>query len=359
MNKISYFRKKIFMLKNFVKLILLSSIIISCKENNNSLPIEKMGATKPDSIGLVANIDGANIYDKDTLTLEKIGKLKYAEKANTINFHKNQTFIKINFKGKDAYISKKDVEIISPEIYKKSYFAKDCYCLLGSDKIRTINFPTPYDTIHFLFNNNQITMVQQILYYRTDKNVKEIQNDLKKLKYSTVYKYINKDNFYSSEIIDPNKKESFLDCYNSKTNYTIKENKPVLSSNYDDVVYELYFAQNLFNLDVCYAKGNYENFVKPLTNFDFKSQNLIIEQDKSQINKDVSIKLYEINTYKPIAYNKNYISFNYLREIKMIEKDGQKKYFAKINVLENEGSSLAGEYYIVLNEVAMFASISN
>lgn len=347
------------MIKNFFNLTLLSFIFISCKENNSSLTLKQTEVTKPRYIGLVVNIGGTSIYDGDTLVLKKIGKLKYAEKVDVVNFNKEQKFIKINSKGKKAYVTKNDIEVISSEVFKKSYFTKDCYCLLDSDKVKTINFPTPYDTIRFLFKNNKVAMVQQILYYRTDKNVKEIHNNIKKLKYSVVYKYVDKNNFYSCEVIDPNKSESFLDCYNSKTNYTIKGNKIISSVDYDNVVYELYFAQNLFNLDVCYAKNDDQNFVKPLANFDFKNQNLIIEQDKSQINKEETVHLYSIDTYKSVGYSKSYISFNYLREIKIVEKEGKKRYFAKVSVQESIDSEQQGEYYLDLKEVAMFASVSN
>ncbi|MEO8254019.1 MAG: hypothetical protein ABI554_06475 [Flavobacterium sp.] len=344
------------MLKNFINLILISCLLISCKENNTSLTVK---GTKSNKIGIVANVTGSNIYNEDTITSEKIGKLKYAEKIDVVNLNQTKNLLHIKFNGKDAYIVKKDIEIISTEVYKKSYFSKDCYCLLGSNKIKTINFPTKYDTIHFLFNNDKINMVQQILYYRSDNDNEEKKNkiDTKKLGYSAVYKYIDKNNFYSCQVIDPNKSESFLDCYSTKTNYTIKNNKTTLSHNYGNVVYELYFAENLFNLDVSYAKINYEDFVRPLNNFDFKSQNLIIEQDMSQINKNIPIQLYDVNTNKAIVYNKSFLSFNYLREIKIIEKKGKKKYMAKVNVLESIDSDLSGQYYIDLKEVAMFASI--
>ncbi|MFC0077360.1 hypothetical protein ACFFLS_09940 [Flavobacterium procerum] len=341
-----------------VNLVLISCLFISCKENNSSSSTKTAKVSEFGNTGIVSAISGTIIYSENSVESEKIGKLNYAEKVTIVNLNNDKKLLGINLNGKYGYVEKAAIEIISPEVNKKSYFTKDCYCLLKSNKIKTINFPTKFDTIHFLFNDDKINMVQQILYYRKGSDEKITPIDTTNLGYSTVYRYIDKNNNFTCQVIDPDKNERFLDCYNTRTNYKIRENKTTFTNSYDDVIFELYFAKNLFNLDVCYAKIDYPEFIDPLQSFDFKNQNLIIEQEISQINKNIPVRLYDINTSEPVAYNQCFLFFNYLRDIKIIEKNGKKRYFAKINIPENEDSALKGEFYIDLKEVAMFASIT-
>lgn len=343
------------MTKIFIYSIWIGFLLISCKENNTSFNAKQMEETKTAEIGIVSNIIGSNIYNEEALSSKKIGTLKYAEKISVINFDENQNLIKIKFKEKDAYILKSDIEIISSELYKKSYFTKDCYCLLGSDEIKTINFPTQYDTIHYFFKDNKIRLIKintycRPLYDSYKENEYDVKKSIAELGYLEEYYTINKNNFFDGDLFFE-KNKTYLSCYNKKSVFDVTDAEVKLSKFYS--VEEFNYAMNLFNIDLLYANIDFSDFVKPMPNFDYTKTEMLIEQDKMNVNKNSLIQLYTIDKFESVKYSQNYISFNYLREIK--KNNGT--YFAKINVLESLESNITGEYYIDLKAIKNFADI--
>lgn len=353
------FSNKKNMLKIYIRLICVGFLLSSCKEDNKASNVEQTEKNNAIKIGIVSNLDGAIIYSETDSLSRKIEYLKYATKINVLGYDKSKKRVKIKYKNKEVYLSKDDIEIISAEVYKKSYFTKDCYCILGLDRIQAINFPTQYDTIKYFFKDNKIRLIKESTYCRPPydsykENEYDVKKNIENLGYLEVNYTINKNTFFDGDLFFEEKK-TYLSCYSKKSVFDVTDKEVKLSKFYS--VEEFNYAINLFNIDLLFVKADILDFVKPMTNFDFTTTELLIEQDKMHININTRIKLYRIDNYKNISYNLNYISFNYLREIKIIKKDGKKRYFAKINVLESEDSNISGEYYIDLKEVANFASI--
>lgn len=341
------------MFKKGLFIIIISIGIISCsKQAENNI-----------SLGIVTNLKGVDLFSNADLSSKKLHHLNYASKIEIISFDTIKNSSKILYKNQELYASLRDVELLSQLENEKSYFTKDCYCLLGLKETKTINFPTRYDTIRYFIKNDKIRLIKEISCFQPSYEIyKQHDFDIDKENYDAespnLYSYftIDKNDYLIGNFfIDGNK--SYLECYNKKSTFEISKNASKLSKYRTPE--EFNYAIDLFNIDLLFVKIDNDSFIKPLSNFDYKKEAIYIEQSDLYLEKPSNIKLYSLNDFKSIVYSENAILFNYLRDFKIIKKDGKKRYFVKINVLENEGSNIAGEYYIDLKEVAMFASVQD
>ncbi|MFB9079040.1 hypothetical protein ACFFLS_09920 [Flavobacterium procerum] len=331
-------------------------MIISCRNKDSATEI----ATMP---GVAANLKGLDLFSTEDLSSGKTAHLNYASKIEIISIDTLADISKIRFKNQELYASAEDIEMLSKEENDKSYFTKDCYCLLGIEEVRTINFPTKFDTVHFYTKNNKIRLIKQIAGFHPSYEVYkmhdvEISREDSKVSVPNLYYYsvINKNNFFTGNSFIENNKP-YLECYNKKTTYEVTTNSSKLLKYY--VPEGFNYAIHLFNTDLLYAKIDSSNFVKPLENFNYKNERIYIEQSDLYLEKATFVKIYNPESFKPIAYHQDALSFNYLREIKIVQKDGKKRYFAKINVSRDDHWGIAGEYYIDLKEIAVFASVQD
>ncbi|KIA93930.1 hypothetical protein OA93_20955 [Flavobacterium sp. KMS] len=339
------------MLKKGLLIFIISIAIISCSkkiENNTS-------------IGIVANLKGIDLFSNEDLSSKKLHHLDYASKIKIISLDTIKNISKILYKNQELYAPLHDVELLSQLENEKSYFSIDCYCLLGLKEIKTINYPTKYDTIHYFIKDDKVRLIKQVSCFQPSyETYKQHDFDINKDNYEAdrpnLYSYltIDKNDFFiGNSFMDENK--SYLECYNKKSTFEISNTTSKLSKY--RIPEDFNYAIDLFNIDLLFAKIDNNSFTKPLPNFDYKKETIYLEQSDLYLEKTTNIKLYSLSDFKSITYNENAIQFNYLRDFKIIKKDGKKRYFVKINILESINSNLTGEYYIDLKEVAMFASI--
>ncbi|KIC02680.1 hypothetical protein OA88_07045 [Flavobacterium sp. JRM] len=339
------------MLKKGLLIFIISIAIISCSKKTEN----------DTSIGIVSNLKGIDLFSNEDLSSKKLHHLDYASKIKIISLDTIKNISKILYKNQELYAPLHDIELLSQLENEKSYFTKDCYCLFGLKEIKTINYPTKYDTIHYFIKDDKIRLIKQVSSFQPSYEIyKQHDFDIDKDSYETdrpnLYYYftIDKNDFFIGDFfMDQNK--SYLECYNKKSTFEISNTTSKLSKY--RIPEDFNYAIDLFNIDLLFAKIDNDRFIKPLSDFDYKKEEIYIEQGDLYLEKPVNIKLYSLSDFRPITYNDNYISFNYLREIKIIEKEGRKRYFAKVNALKSINSNLSGEYYIDLKEVAMFASI--
>lgn len=339
------------MFKKGLLIVIISIIIFSCnKQTENNI-----------FLGIVTNLKGVDLFSSEDLSKEKLYHLNYASKIEIISFDTIKNVSKVLYQNQELYLSRYDVELLSKLENKKSYFTKDCYCLLGLKETKTINFPTRFDTVRYFIKNNKIRLIHEISCFRPSYEVyKQHDIDIDKEDYESdspnLYSYftIDNNNFLIGNFFKDGNK-SYLECYNEKSTFEISGNSGKLSKY--RVPEDFNYAINLFNADLLLAKIDNDNFVKPLSSIDYSQEAIYIEQGDLYLEKPINIKLYSLNGFKSVEYSSNSILFKYLREIKIVEKGGKKKYFAKINIVQNEKSGLSGEYYLDLKEVAMFASI--
>lgn len=353
-NKKTIFTKNKIMLRKIFCILIVSISIVSCKKENSSEDRKVFN-------GVVTNFEGLNLFSDKDLSSGRLHHLNYASKIKIISIDSIKSIAKIQYRKQEFYTSLKYFELLSDKENEKSYFTNDCYCLLGLKEIKTINYPTKYDTIHYFVKDNKIRLIKEISSFQPSYEIyKEHDVDIDRETYN-----LAKPNMFSYFVVDKNdflmgnffteENKSYLECYNKKTTYEVSANFSKQSDFY--VTMDLNYAIKLFNVDLLFAKIDNNSFVKSLPIFNFKKEAIYIEQSDLYLEKPVNIKLYNLKNFSSVKYNDHSILFNYLREIKIIEKGGKKKYFAKINILETEGSKLSGEYYIDLNEISMFASI--
>lgn len=352
-DKITIFTKKT-MFKKSLYLYIILITVISCKKENSSTAIIT-------SRGIVVSLKGLDLFSTTDLSSNKKYHLDYASKVKIISFDKTKNISTILYENQELYASLNSIELISPVEYDKSYFTKDCYCLLGLDRTKTINFPTKYDTVHFYTKDGKIRLIKEITCYKPSyetyiKHDVEISREDYDSETPDLYSYFTIDNnvFFIGNLFKEGSK-SYLECYNKKSTYEVSKDFSKLSEYYEPK--EFNYAMNLFNIDLLFAKADTDSFVKPLPNFDYKKEEIYIEQGDLNLEKATNIKLYNVDNLEPVDYKDFAIVFNYLREFKIIKKGGKEKCFVKINVLGNGISPFLGEYYIDLKEIAMFASI--
>ena len=335
-------------------MFLISIAVISCRKES-----ETNIKTSP---GIVANFEGTDLFANSDLS-QKTDHLNYAAKIEVISFDSIKGVSKIRYKNQELYVSGSDLELLSKKENYNSYFTKDCYCLMGLKEARTLNFPTKYDTVHYFVKDNKIRFIKEVSYYKPSyETYKNHDIEMTQEDYNS-----GGPNFYSYVTIDRNnfligtffteQNKSYLECYNKKTTYEVAKNSSKLSEYYETE--EFNYAMNLFNTDLLFAKIDNDNFVKPFDNFDYKKQAILIDQGELNLEKNVKILLYSLNNFEPVSFNDHAILFYYLREFKIVKKEGKKRYFVKIYIEEDETSDIAGEYYIDLKEIAAFASIGD
>lgn len=343
------------MRKKGLLLFIILIVISSCKKEKSSTEIIT-------SDGVVANFEGVDLFSTADLSSNKKYHLDYASKVKIVSFDKVKNRSKILYKNQELYVSLRDIELLSKTEESQSYFTNDCYCLFGLDRTKTINFPTKYDTVHYYTKDGKIRLIKEITSYQPSyetyiKHDVEISREDYNSETPDLYSYftIDKNGFFIGNLYKV-MNTSFLECYNKKSSYAITDGLVKLQEN-SGISAEFTYAMYLFNTDLLYAKVSMDRFVKTLPNFDYKKEEIYIEQGDLYLEKTTNIKLYNVDNLEPVDYNDFAIVFNYLREFKIIKKDGKEKYFVKINVVGNELSPFSGEYYIDLKEIAMFASI--
>ncbi|CAC9974703.1 hypothetical protein [Flavobacterium panici] len=343
------------MIKKILCLFLVSIAVISCKKESEAKHIKT-------SLGIVANFEGTDLFANNDLS-QKTDHLNYAAKIEVISFDSKKGVSKILYKNQELYVASSALELLSKKENDNSYFTKDCYCLMGLKEAKTLNFPTKYDTVHYFEKDNKIRFIKEVSYYKPSyETYKSHDIEMTQEDYNA-----DGPNFYSYVTIDRNnfligtffteQNKSYLECYNKKSTYEVSKNSSKLSEYYETE--EFNYAMNLFNTDLLFAKIGNDNFVKSSDNFDYKKQAILIDQGELNLEKNVNIQLYSLNNFEPVVYNDHAILFNYLREFKIVKKEGKKRYFVKIYIEEFEGSDIAGEYYIDLKEIAAFASIGD
>lgn len=262
------------MIKRILYLFLVSIAVISCKKENEVKHIKT-------SFGVVTNLKGTDLFSNNDLSQKK-DHLNYAAKVEIISFDTVKKISKILYNRQEFYANSADMELLSKEENDKSYFTKDCYCLMGLKEIKTINYPTKYDTVYYFIKDNKIRFIKEVSCYKPDYET-YIMHDIEMSKedYNSAgpnfYSYvtIDRNNFLMGTFFtDQNK--SYLECYNKKSTYEVAKNSSKMSEYYKTEDFN--YAMSLFNADLLFAKIDNENFVKSLDNFDYKKKIFILSR---------------------------------------------------------------------------------
>ncbi|OWP75692.1 hypothetical protein [Flavobacterium oreochromis] len=347
-----YFLKKKFFL------LTLSFFTICCKKENH------LNFKNSSNLAVIVNPNGLNFFSNKDFSNKSVLHLDYGTKIEVLYIEDDKKITVVNYKNQKLYTRSEDIEIFNGKEKSKSIFSKDCYCIQGLEKSKILNFPTKYDTITYYYKENKLRTIKYALFYRLpyeeyNSNSYNIEKYIKDAGTYIYFNSVDKNDIFNTTYYKTREEISIIECYNTKESYGYKRNmeKPILGQS---IVEDFNYSENLFNLDLCYAKMDNFNFVNPSPNINFKNTELLIDQTKRNIGFDAKINLYSIKNQKLIPYKLNYISFKYLREFKMVKAGvNGSKCFVKIDVQESFDSSINGEYYIDLKEVANFAEIAD